>query len=587
VTPTPWPKLAFAQRSDPGRDPGKQVNEDAAHYQETPLGHLLVVCDGMGGHASGREASNLAIATIAREVASAQPSSNPGEVLRNAIVNAGRQVFSLGGIDNNPSRPGSTCVAILMHPGGTEVAHIGDSRAYLLRKGHLWPLTRDHSMVQQMVDAGLLRPEEAATHPDSNKITRALGMRPDSDVELRLEPMHQEPRDLFVLITDGVSDVVPDTDLNAMANVAVESGNVEQFCEKVIAISNSRGGPDNCTVQAALVVDPGLDAEKVRLRAPAPTQVDLDGPPGLGLDFGAPSGAMPHAPERGPQKTVPLTAVPANFGASPRPSPQPPFVPGQPPPAAFGASPQAAAAFTGPTAAFGAAPAEAPPAAAAGGARPTGSRVAGGTIPFALTPAAGMPAAGMPPPNAPTVGVIVPPGAGPPGAAPGGAPPGMGPSAPPHPAPAQATPASASGATTKRRWGLVIAGLVLFLAGAALIGTIAWFLANEDQEPPALPEAPATSGGGSAPSEAVPAAPPVPQPIPAPIPTHPRGPHSTSGPPTVRPPPAPPPATSIVPTPTSPKTITPPGTILPTTPPPPKTGRPPGTTAPPPPTATR
>ncbi|HEU4534760.1 MAG TPA: protein phosphatase 2C domain-containing protein, partial [Polyangiaceae bacterium] len=284
MTPTPWPKLAFAQRSDPGREPAKQVNEDAAHYQETPLGHLLVVCDGMGGHSSGREASNLAIATIAREVSAAPPTGNPGEALRNAIVSAGRQVFSLGGIDNNPARPGSTCVALLIHPGGTEVAHIGDSRAYLLRKGQLWPLTRDHSMVQQMVDAGLLRPEEAAAHPDSNKITRALGMRPDSDVELRLEPMQQEARDLFLLITDGVSDVVPDADLQSMASLAAETGNVEPLCEQIIALSNARGGPDNCTVQAAFVLDPGLDQEKIRARAPAPTQVDLEGPPGLALE---------------------------------------------------------------------------------------------------------------------------------------------------------------------------------------------------------------------------------------------------------------------------------------------------------------
>ncbi|HEU4413111.1 MAG TPA: protein phosphatase 2C domain-containing protein [Polyangiaceae bacterium] len=601
MTPTPWPKLAFAQRSDPGRDPAKQVNEDAAHYQETPLGHLLVVCDGMGGHASGREASNLAIATIAREVSAAPPTSNPGEVLRNAIVNAGRQVFSLGGIDNNPSRPGSTCVAVLVHPGGTEVAHIGDSRAYLLRKGQLWPLTRDHSMVQQMVDAGLLRPEEAATHPDSNKITRALGMRPDSDVELRLEPMLQEPRDLFLLITDGVSDVVPDSDLHAMASAAVESGNVEQFCEQLIALANSRGGPDNCTVQAALIVEPGLDAEKVRLRAPAPTQVDLAGPAGLALDFGTPvpTGPLPAAPAqpaapapaagRGPQRTMPLATVPADLGAAPRPSPapqpapQPPFAAAPQPAAAFGAAPPAAAfgAAPQPGAAFnaGAAPAEAPPAAGppAGGGR---ARVAGGTIPFALTPAAGMPAAGSP-----GVGIIVPPGAAPPGAAPPGAAPpggaqaGMSPAATPQPAPAPAQPVAAPAAPT-RRWGWVVFGVVLFLVGAALVAGIVWYIENEDEEPPALPDAPAASESGTMPSEPVPAAPPPYVPIPHATPTHhphPRPPHSVPAPPAptvlpsirVSPPPKPPPTppTAIVPAPPPPKTAPPPGPVVPAPPP--------------------
>lgn len=538
MTSTPWPKLAFAQRSDPGREPAKQVNEDAAHYQETPLGHLLVVCDGMGGHSSGREASNLAIATIVREVSSAPAANNPGEVLRNSIIGAGRQVFSLGGIDNNPSRPGSTCVALLIHSGGTEVAHIGDSRAYLLRKGQLWPLTRDHSMVQQMVDAGLLRPEEASAHPDSNKITRALGMRPDSDVELRIEPMIQEARDLFLLITDGVSDVVPDADLQAMAGVAAETGNVEPFCEQVIALSNARGGPDNCTVQAAFVLDPGLDQEKIRSRAPAPTQVDLEGPPGLALeafDTPLPSvAAQPVAPALaiGPQRTMPLAAVSVPFGSPPAPPPE---------------APQAAA-------------------------RPTGTRRASATIPFALTPAAGMPAAGAPAVGAPAVGAVGPTQGIPPVNT------GASPALPPPPA--AALPPTTPPAPT-RRWGWVVLGLALFVFGAALVAGVAWLLANEDEEPPALPEAPAASDS-AAPAEPSPAAPPPATPVlprTPPVVRPPRG--GTSAQPSASSPPVAPPKVTapatIVPTPPPPNTIvpapppsvpkTPPGPVVPAPPP--------------------
>jgi PPM family protein phosphatase len=532
VASTHWPKLAFAQRSDPGRDPGKQVNEDAAHYQETPLGHLLVVCDGMGGHASGREASNLAIAVIAREVSAAPATANAGEVLRNAVVNAGRQVFSLGGIDNNPSRPGSTCVALLMHPGGTEVAHIGDSRAYLLRKGHLWALTRDHSMVQQMVDNGLLRPEEAATHPDSNKITRALGMRPDSDVELRLEPMLQEPRDLFLLITDGVSDVVPDPDLQSMAAAAVESGNVESFCEQVIALANARGGPDNCTIQAALVLDPGLDQELVRRRAPVPTQVDLDGPPGLALDPLATPATVPPpgapALEQRNQRTLPLTPAPATFGAVLPPGPPSPAAPPGAP--ALGGQPSGPQPTVGqppaghPAAAFGAPPAQPQP-------PQNASRRPGPTIPFALTPDNGMPAA----PLAMTGAAAQDP-------------------APAHAAAAPLPPPPQPGVTPaapRRRKGLIIVGVVLFVIGAAIVGVVAWFLLNGDEPPSDVPEAPApTAESTSAPVIAAPPPPPSAHPPQLRVGAPPGGPPSIHVPP---PPPRPTAPASLVPNPLPPK----------------------------------
>jgi protein phosphatase len=606
VTTTPWPKLAVAQRTDPGREPAKQVNEDAVLYQETALGHLLVVCDGMGGHSSGREASHLAVAVIARELAGSPAAAPPHEALRNAVVSAGRHVFSLGGIDNNPARPGSTCVALLVHPGGTEVAHIGDSRAYLVRKGQLWPLTRDHSMVQQMVDAGLLRAEEAAAHPDSNKITRALGMRPDSEVELRLEPMLQEARDLFVLITDGVSDVIADNELQAMAAVAAETGKIEAFCEQVISLANARGGPDNCTVQAAYVLDAGVDMERVQARAPVPTQVDLDGPLALDLDTmagqmpaaiaeaasgGPPPAAAAPAPalERGPQRTVPLAMLPAGYGAPPpgvapsalapspaafgppaqgAPAPTTAFGPpppafggapvGQAPTTAFGAAPtgQPTTAFgaapigQAPTTAFGASPAQPPaplPEAKPAGSRATGGRV-GGTVSFSLTPAAGLPAAGLPVSGA-------------------GAPPAA--SAPTPPVVRAAPPPTRD--APKRRWGLIAFGFALFTVGALLVGAVVWWLLNEDEEPPALPEAPAPTQSAVAPAEAAPTVPTIvapPQATGAP----PRAQPSAS-PPAVRAPPrgAAPPA-SVAPNP-PPRGAVPPASIVPS-PPPPKTPAP-------------
>ena len=93
----PWPRILFAQRTDPGREPEKQENEDASFYVETHLGHLLVLCDGMGGHSSGREASNLAIRTIHDLVTQAPRGSAPGDTLKEAVKAAGRSVHAFGG----------------------------------------------------------------------------------------------------------------------------------------------------------------------------------------------------------------------------------------------------------------------------------------------------------------------------------------------------------------------------------------------------------------------------------------------------------------------------------------------------------
>jgi PPM family protein phosphatase len=264
VTTAPWPRIEFAQRSDPGRDPDKQVNEDSCGYQQTPLGHLLVVCDGMGGHAAGQEASQLAIATIVSTMANTSADAHPGESLQAAIALAGQRVYSFGGEGKFASRPGSTCVAILVHPGGTDVCHVGDSRVYVVREGQLWPLTRDHSMVQQMVDAGILSPEEAIGHPDGNKITRALGMVANVKVELREDRVIHQKGDVFLLMTDGVTDVVQDGDLLALAKRELHYGNVNTLCEKIVELANARGGPDNITIQAALIQDPGLRPESVQ-----------------------------------------------------------------------------------------------------------------------------------------------------------------------------------------------------------------------------------------------------------------------------------------------------------------------------------
>ena len=238
------PAVEYAERSDPGRDPEKQVNEDACGHTETRLGHLCVVCDGMGGHASGREAAELALATILDSLGRASAEASPAEALRAAIEEANRRVFAMTTGEATVGRPGATVVAVLLHAKGTEVAHVGDSRAYLVHQGQIFRVTHDHSIVQELVDRGLLTPEQAVHHPEANRITRALGMAPEVDVEVRAEPVRHVSGDAFVLCSDGLCDLVVDHEILAIVGAEPAA----QAVGKLVDLANARGGHDNVTV---------------------------------------------------------------------------------------------------------------------------------------------------------------------------------------------------------------------------------------------------------------------------------------------------------------------------------------------------
>jgi PPM family protein phosphatase len=312
--------LEVAQRTDPGRDPDKQVNEDSAGYRATRLGHLLVVCDGMGGHALGQEASRLAVSTIVQMVEAAAPGTAPGAALAQAIVEAGRRVHAMGGVGPQAGRPGSTCVALLVHGGAVEVAHVGDSRAYFLRSGRIWPLTKDHSVVQQMLDQGAITPEQALVHPEGNKITRALGMKAETEVELRDPPLLQAVGDVFVLATDGLCDLVRTEEIGA---VVAQAASLDLACQNLVAMANARGGHDNITVLLARVLPGGAAGAKVGQEPIAPTIVEApSGAPVpektlIDVASGAPAAATPVAPSSPFAPVVPSAPAPAPFAQMP------------------------------------------------------------------------------------------------------------------------------------------------------------------------------------------------------------------------------------------------------------------------------
>lgn len=248
-------RIEYAEATDPGRDPAKQINEDSCGYRETRFGHLVVLCDGMGGHYGGREASRTAIATIFECIDQAPHGTVASAAMKAALEEAGRRVFHLGGPPDNRGRPGSTVVALLLGERGLDVAHVGDSRAYCIRAGQIYPLTRDHSVVQSMIDSGMISEAEAIGHPEANKITRALGMAPEVDVEVRPEPMELFPGDIFLQSSDGLTDLVLAPDILRSARQTLANGTLAQACRQLVELANDRGGHDNITVQMVRIVD--------------------------------------------------------------------------------------------------------------------------------------------------------------------------------------------------------------------------------------------------------------------------------------------------------------------------------------------
>lgn len=309
------PAVEIAVRTDPGRDPDKQVNEDASIQKETALGLLAVVCDGMGGHAGGKEASELAIATIVEIIEAAPPATTPGAALKRAIEEANARIWSMPTAEAG-YRPGSTVVAVLAHDGGADVAHVGDSRVYLVHAGAISQVTRDHSMVQELVDRNLIRAEDAAKHPEANKILRALGIAKDVSVELRSEPVAFVAGDVFILCSDGLSDLVEPAEILQLAG----SHPPAQAVGQLVDLANARGGHDNIT---ALVMRMKTSAAF----RDAPTLMKT-------MPFTAPSGLPPTEPGAGPTGTVVSPPVMgeanARLGGGPPPSPRMGTAPGFP-----------------------------------------------------------------------------------------------------------------------------------------------------------------------------------------------------------------------------------------------------------------
>jgi PPM family protein phosphatase len=262
-------QIEVASITDTGRQ--RTNNQDSCGEGRAPSGALLLmVADGMGGHAGGETASRVAVETVQAVVGSSQ--QDPEVALRGALEAANRAVHEQAQREAQLFGMGTTGVAVLFCPDGAAfVANVGDSRAYRMRDGTLAQITIDHSLVAELQRRGMLTEEEALVHPRRNEVLRSLGVEPEVAVDLHRVDLRSG--DLFLLCSDGLSGVVRDVEIAEVLRREPPT----QAARSLVDLANRRGGPDNVTVQIAripepvvatqLLVDPADREQRPRLRA--------------------------------------------------------------------------------------------------------------------------------------------------------------------------------------------------------------------------------------------------------------------------------------------------------------------------------
>lgn len=242
-----------AVKSDVGRK--RHGNEDS--FCLAPDLGLFIVADGMGGHAAGEVASRLAVDTIqewmakylggadAAVVGKPVPAcSREANFLLSSIRLANRIIYDAAQGRREYAGMGTTLVSVLAVNDHVALAHVGDSRIYRIRGGEIVQLSRDHSLVQQQVDHGIISPEEAQESQYKHLITRALGLKESVEVDLVEQPVL--PADLLLLCSDGLSDLLEDEEM--LHIIREHADDLEKACQALVDRANYKGGDDNITV---------------------------------------------------------------------------------------------------------------------------------------------------------------------------------------------------------------------------------------------------------------------------------------------------------------------------------------------------
>lgn len=237
-------KFRVGARSDVGRV--REGNEDSYMVQDP----LFAVADGMGGHQGGEVASSLALETLK------QIAEEPEGELAGVVQEANRVVFRKASEDPGLAGMGTTLTAVLSDGEVLRLAHVGDSRAYLLRDGELKRITKDHTIVERLVEEGRITEREAEIHPQRSILTRALGV--DEEIQVDEDTIEVTPGDRLLLCSDGLTGMVSEEDIERILR---ESAEPQEASEQLVDAANEAGGQDNITAVVIDVLEPNAKTE--------------------------------------------------------------------------------------------------------------------------------------------------------------------------------------------------------------------------------------------------------------------------------------------------------------------------------------
>ena len=245
-------RLKWAARSDVGMI--RSGNEDNHDSSVNSTRGVFIVADGMGGHAAGEVASLMAVQTVMQELAELRDIDEAGKGaarLAESLRMANRNIHDRTLSESDKQGMGTTASVLVLDENKYLIGQVGDSRVYLLRDGKLHQLTKDHSYVQEQVDAGFLTPEQAKYHPYSNVITRCVGA--SNDVEPDVYKGDAKAGDVFLVASDGLTGMVDDRRIHTLLMSRAEP---ERKVHSLISEANGRGGLDNITAIVVHVLGP-------------------------------------------------------------------------------------------------------------------------------------------------------------------------------------------------------------------------------------------------------------------------------------------------------------------------------------------
>ena len=234
----------------------REVNQDYVYVTDRPIGpfpNLLTVADGMGGHKAGDFASSYTVNVLKDELKKT-PMDKPEEILRSVVSIANHKLIEAASRDIKLEGMGTTLVAATVVGNTLYFANVGDSRLYVVNQ-EIRQITKDHSLVEEMVRMGEMDKETARNHRDKNIITRAIGAVPEVDVDFF--EINLDPEDEILMCTDGLTNMVEDADIR---NIMLSQRDIAEQAERLVKTANENGGKDNITV---IVIKPFSDEVKI------------------------------------------------------------------------------------------------------------------------------------------------------------------------------------------------------------------------------------------------------------------------------------------------------------------------------------